>query len=272
MSQPIMSSESGYIRLRVVAHPARSCILADPDAHRRRRPRPRRQQTARCPQSGHGLGRRIHQRTHLRRTPAQGDIVAPTIVVHPRDACSACHAAQAKMAPDAHGRRTLGSDGGSSDGTAIPVTVVDGVDVTRLGPRPRGAAARQGRTAQFYCVLDEKVVCRRSRPASDDRKDEMPILDLRAGVQAAHNLPIPGEGGNREEPVGDLILAVPVRWIAPGVRLQYSPSSLNTGRGSSRFDIGLGFRWLRAWVPSLKPEPSGGPRPSTQVHHQFRFP
>ena len=84
-----------------------------------------------------------------------------------------------------------------------------------LGCRPASSSgARQGRAAQFDRVLDEKVVGFvevAQRQVLIHRKDEVPAVDLRAGVQAAHDLLVSGEAGNLDERVGDLILAVPVR-------------------------------------------------------------
>ena len=99
-SQPIMPSESGYSRLRDGEHIAARSMRrpAGRDARRQRPPPRRRRRTARCPRGGHRrLAAPERQRTQLHRHQ-HGDIVGRTaqIVVQPRDARRAGHAAQAE--------------------------------------------------------------------------------------------------------------------------------------------------------------------------------
>jgi hypothetical protein len=63
-------------------------------------------------------------------------------------------------------------------------------------------------------VLDEQVIGFAEAVEGQvviHRKDEVPAVDLRVGVQAAHDLFVFGEAGGLEEPVGDFLLGVPVR-------------------------------------------------------------
>ena len=179
-----MPSESGYIRLRVastsgpVMPSLKTAMLTDGDD----RGRAVTEQRA-AHEAGHRwLGRRKHQRTQLD-GHQRGDIVgcAAQIVVHPRDARSAGHAAQAEDRHPTHiGPQTKpGSDAGIQRRHRYTGhrRRDDQIDVAGLQARVL-ERARQGRAAQFYCVLDEKVVCFAEvaqRQILIDRKDEVPV-------------------------------------------------------------------------------------------------
>jgi len=87
-----------------------------------------------------------------------------------------------------------------------------------------------------------------------DREYEIPAVDLRAGVQTAHGLLVSGEGGNSDECVGDLILAVSMR----GNCSMYTCNNahlLDTGPGAGRFDLAT-VRFLRMCLTVAETEPS----------------
>ena len=156
----------------------------------------------------------------------------------------------------------------SSDGTAMPVTVVVTIKSTSLGCRPASSRApdRAAQPSSTACSMKRSLVSPKSleRQVLLHRKDGVPAVDLRAGVQAAEGLLVSGECRHLDEHFGDLILGVPVRRDNSVYACNNTHSLRHEAQSPS-------VRSRRCAVPGLRADGRhrnrdvGAPRPTTAV-------
>ena len=98
----------------------------------------------------------------------------------------------------------------------MPVTVVETIKSTSCGLQARlFERAQQRLAAKFHCFFDKdfvRLVKVGQRMVFLQRQHQVAAVDLRAGVHAPDDRLVVLQTGELDERVGELALAVPMRW------------------------------------------------------------